>query len=438
MNQKKSFIGRKILFTLCIAALFYLCFTLLYNYSRKINTNSITIDVSENTSSITTVTVEKEYTKDIIGTIINLEPVSIESIEELEPYSIYSTANVYLIDELKAASEMGLFYEEVTDHSSTLVINDFKEYITKHQFYELVANICSMINREYFDTPYLNEGIEVIPFNDYDHIITNTLHALNIIPDTTTGNLHPYSNIDKEEASIVLYNTYNYFRQLPGDKLQINTDMIIADYEDISEKYKRSIIFCNELSIMNLDNNGFIEPEKDITNEEAIVYVYRLYNAIVAHIDTVDPLYNNETNCYRLLKRYGGFNNAVLAGIMANVGPESGYTFDPDIHQYGGGPGYGICQWTTDSRKQGLYDFAEECGYPYNTLECQCQYILYELETLTPRLKTYLESVPDTVDGASNAGYQFCLIFEAPGDLEGCCQSRSNGAKKYFNEYINY
>lgn len=426
---------------LAIVLVFYLCLSWMFTLNRRVEAIDL---VAEETATPISSTEEKSYTAALVGSRINLyqepeeQPLVTEVISEIVEKTVYDTASSKYAEELKEAYENKFFYTEPTDHSITLVIKDFNDYIPRYKVYNLLYKIYYMVYKNYFGLELLYDGLEGIPFNDYDSPPANMLHAYKIIPETSDGNIYPYSNMDREEFSILLYNIYNKIREIPGDKLLIaDRNVSIKDYDHIDERYKRALLFSNQINLIEMENDCIL-PDKDITYEEAIIACYRLYNAIIEHVDTVDPLYTNETNCYRLIRYYGGFNNAVVAGIIANIASESGHTFDPDIHQYGGGPGYGICQWTTTSRKEGLYDYAEVCGYNYDTLECQCQYLVYELGTLTPKLLRYLNEVPDTSDGAYNAGYQFCLIFEAPQELEACCLSRANNAIKYFDQYNNY
>lgn len=428
---------------LAVILIFYLCLSWMFTLNRRVEAIDL---VAEETAAPITTTEEKSYTYALVGSRINLyqepeeQPLVTEVNSEVIGKTVYDTASPKYVEELKICHDMDLFYEQVDENSyfAALIIDDMQDYIERHQFYRLIFRICCNCCKYidgYLDRLY---EYEQISFEDSDHTYISYLHSMGIISDTISGNIYPYSNIDREEASLLLYNVYNFFREIPGDKLLIaDRNVSIKDYDHIDERYKRALLFSNQINLIEMENDCIL-PDKDITYEEALIACYRLYNAIIEHIDTVDPLYTNETNCYRLIRYYGGFNNAVVAGIIANIASESGHTFDPDIHQYGGGPGYGICQWTTSSRKQGLYDYAEVCGYNYDTLECQCQYLVYELGTLTPKLLRYLNEVPDTSDGAYNAGYQFCLIFEAPQELEACCLSRANNAIKYFEQYNNY
>lgn len=83
-----------------------------------------------------------------------------------------------------------------------------------------------------------------------------------------------------------------------------------------------------------------------------------------------------------------GFTPEQSAGFMGNFHVETGGSFDPKIVQGGGSSdeivvngktGYGIAQWTSSGRQQGLKDFAQSRGEKSGTLEVQLPYVMKEL-----------------------------------------------------------
>ncbi len=154
-----------------------------------------------------------------------------------------------------------------------------------------------------------------------------------------------------------------------------------------------------------------------------------------------------------------GLNTAAACGVMANIYSESGfipnnlenayektlgytdssYTRAVDRGTYTNfiydRAGYGLCQWTFWSRKQGLYNMAQTRGVSIADLEMQMDYLKYELSGYSSLMST-LRSVPDTAAGAYTAGYYFCKLFEQPSDTETRSVSRGNLAKNtYYPEY---
>ena len=81
---------------------------------------------------------------------------------------------------------------------------------------------------------------------------------------------------------------------------------------------------------------------------------------------------NNATYIHDYFTNQGWTNNAI-AGMLGNFVSESG--LNPDLHQYGGGPGYGIAQWPASA----VQGWCSSNGYDYRTLQGQCAYIQYQM-----------------------------------------------------------
>jgi len=119
-----------------------------------------------------------------------------------------------------------------------------------------------------------------------------------------------------------------------------------------------------------------------------------------------------------------GFNDAAIAGIMANINHECG--FNPNA--YGdGGTSYGICQWHAD-RFTALQNYCSQNGLDYTSVDGQLAYLMYELKTGYSGVYNTLMSVPNTADGAYQAAYRWTYDFERPANTEGQAQSRGSQA----------
>lgn len=139
-----------------------------------------------------------------------------------------------------------------------------------------------------------------------------------------------------------------------------------------------------------------------------------------------------ERDIYWFLREEMGLNTAAASGILANIEYES--AFQTDI--WGdGGTSYGICQWHA-SRFDNLRLFCTSRGLNYQSLEGQLRFLQYELKTTYLELYGRLLHVDDTADGAYQAGYWWCVIFERPVEPERKGVIRGNQAElKYFRRY---
>ena len=141
---------------------------------------------------------------------------------------------------------------------------------------------------------------------------------------------------------------------------------------------------------------------------------------------------SNENSIYKFLTEEMGLNCAGACGVLANIKYESG--FKPDI--YGdNGTSYGICQWHL-GRFERLKSYCSENGYDYTSLNGQLHYLDYELNKSYKKVLSYIKSVPDTAQGAYDAGYYWCVYFEIPANKEQSGAKRGNLAKNtYYPKY---
>ena len=88
--------------------------------------------------------------------------------------------------------------------------------------------------------------------------------------------------------------------------------------------------------------------------------------------------------------------------------------------------GYGLAQWTTSSRKAGLYDYTKSKNASISDLKCQCEYLYSELEK---GFKSTLEVLKSAQDINTASDYVL-LHFEMPADAEKSINLR----RRYSNE----
>lgn len=124
--------------------------------------------------------------------------------------------------------------------------------------------------------------------------------------------------------------------------------------------------------------------------------------------------------------RANGFSAAAAAGVMGNMFAESGFIVD--VEEYGGGGGYGLCQWT-GSRRTDLINWCQNNGFDYTTLEGQLNFLLYEVEAYGLGYYKDIQSVEEAtmvwLDKYEIAGVR----------VEG---KRLDAANDYYNRWKDY
>jgi lysophospholipase L1-like esterase len=149
-----------------------------------------------------------------------------------------------------------------------------------------------------------------------------------------------------------------------------------------------------------------------------------------------------------------GLTAVQAAGALGNMQQENSL-FHPKVTQGGGrsnevivngSTGYGIVQWTTAGRQQGLKDHAEKIGKSSGTLDAQLSYIKHELNNGYKGTLERLRKVKDDPveaafvwHGAGNfsiPGVTPSPGYESSGDSESTVRNvRGGNAKKWLNKY---
>ena len=119
----------------------------------------------------------------------------------------------------------------------------------------------------------------------------------------------------------------------------------------------------------------------------------------------------NEDKVYTYLTEEMELNKALTAAIMANIQHESKFDPTAGFDDVNGMTSYGICQWN-GPRFEALKAFCEEQELDYTTLEGQLPYLRFELEGEERYAYEKIRHVPDTVDGAYEAGYNWAKYYE--------------------------
>lgn len=93
------------------------------------------------------------------------------------------------------------------------------------------------------------------------------------------------------------------------------------------------------------------------------------------------------------------------------------------------GVGYGLCQWTYWSRKQALFNFAQERGASVGDEEMQVEFCISELKNDYPGLWALLCSVTDIYTAAS----EVCTVYERP--AVNNISVRAGFAKQFYSRF---
>ena len=115
---------------------------------------------------------------------------------------------------------------------------------------------------------------------------------------------------------------------------------------------------ANKPKMLKFETGGLVGKQDSLLNQKAI----HIYNRLIS----------------------GGLTSTAAMGIVSNIGVETGYTYDPSTKQKGNGSGRGLVQWQQggkyDTGDTNLISFAESKKKPWNDMNTQIDFILYELK----------------------------------------------------------
>lgn len=181
------------------------------------------------------------------------------------------------------------------------------------------------------------------------------------------------------------------------------------------------------------------------------VTVLSLYLMVVVTVAS-----NNGQYIWDWLTATGSFTPQAVAGIMGNLFAESGYNSKNLQNSYeeklgyndntytaavdngtytksqfvNDSAGYGIAQWTSASRKQGLYEYAKSKNVSIGDITMQCEFLYSELYPTS-----YFDELRTAENICASASI-FMLKFERPYDQSQTAQKvRCNYGIKAYNDF---
>lgn len=234
-------------------------------------------------------------------------------------------------------------------------------------------------------------------------------------------------------------------------------EAIEVDWYCVGDDYETSEYFYFQFSPTWDESEYSLSEEIDLLTEAPYIAVFLKADSGISTFAVTNN--SNEGKIFDYLTNTMGYNTAAACAIMANIYCESSfvptnlqnsyekslgytdatYTAAVDDGSYTNfvrdKAGYGLCQWTYWSRKQGLLDYAKEAGTSIGDLYMQLGY--FGVEFVGSKAGNYVAAVPNTADGAYDAAYYFCEVFENPSQVaDEKSVYRGNLAKNtYWPEY---
>ncbi len=169
------------------------------------------------------------------------------------------------------------------------------------------------------------------------------------------------------------------------------------------------------------------------TGRSLLIFTLSLFFSFIVTLTVTTPAAaasdaSRESQVFSYLTRELGFNSAASCGIMSNIEHESDFNPRLVIIDSNGRPSGGLCQWN-GGRFNNLMSFCNHNGYDYLSIQGQLEYLKHELQKSDfKHIFNYMKNVPNTKEGAYNAGYYWCYYFEVPSNRASRSSTRASAA----------
>lgn len=165
-------------------------------------------------------------------------------------------------EEIAAAKELGLTTDRVTkDYQSDITREGFCEIVVK--LYEKLSNSTAL------------KGKDV--FTDTDNPEILKAYRLGIVNGVSKDKFSPYSNITRQEICVMLTNCIS--KAIKGSKTDEYKNNRFEDESKISDWARAYVNYAYDKDIIKGVGGNKIDPLGNATCEQAILFVYRVYQA---------------------------------------------------------------------------------------------------------------------------------------------------------------
>lgn len=168
--------------------------------------------------------------------------------------------------EIDKAKEMNLLPEKIQ--------GEYRSSITREEFSELAVKLYEVLSGK--------EGTvqEGNPFTDTQNTKVLTANKLGIVQGKGEGKFDPNNTVTHEEISVMLYRTLQAAK--PEYNYSDLNEYIFTDQNKISSWATEAVAYLYGVEVINGVGDNRFNPKGDTTREEAIVFVVRMHEKVLA------------------------------------------------------------------------------------------------------------------------------------------------------------
>jgi len=149
------------------------------------------------------------------------------------------------------------------------ITGEYTRHITREEFCELTINLYkALIGSE------LPEA-DSSPFADTHNKSVIIANKLGIVKGVGSKKFAPYNSATREEIAVMLYRTLKAAK--PGENYYTSNEYLFNDQHKISGWALNEVLYLTKAGIINGIGNKMFDPGRNISREEAIALVKRIY-----------------------------------------------------------------------------------------------------------------------------------------------------------------
>ncbi len=357
-------------------------------------------------------------------------PVEASTVESVEPLTEIIEVQQGIID---AETEVFDESEEIIEDDTTeeFVDEDIEEEFIVEEFLE--ENDKEIIEEKIAEEVAVEEFLEDSPEEVID-IVHEITDFVPLSPEYRSFHIAKESKPSLEQLLTAFPTTMDvYFEEGQAASIDVS-------WECVGEDFEESEVYYFQFSPVWDETKYAVEEFFDVVTDAPYISIFLYDEEMVAEAAVTSKA--NEEKIFEFLVEEMDLNIAAACGVLANIQHESGFNHEALGDK---GTSYGICQWH-NTRWETMKTWCKSNGYNWKTLEGQLNYLKKELSANTNKYlyngkKIYdkLAAVPNTSQGAYDAGYTWCVMFEVPANKEQKGKVRGNLAKDtYWPEYEDW
>lgn len=156
---------------------------------------------------------------------------------------------------------------------------EYRRNITREEFSEVAVNLYEALSGQ--ESVVQGEN----PFTDTQNIKVRIANDLGIVKGVGDGKFDPQNAITRQEISVMLYRTLQAAKSKYNYSVSYNN--VFADNAMISEWAREAVSYLYGIEVVNGAGDNLFNPQANTSREEAIVFVERMYEKVLAAKDNL-------------------------------------------------------------------------------------------------------------------------------------------------------